>query len=128
MASQADIAQALQQRGVSVFGLRVEDAGGRTAVYGTVASEADRQKAEQAITSAAGANAIAYVAVQSELATGGVGQAAAQTYTVKSGDTLRKIAQRFYGDEMKWHAIRDANRDKLPDPDKIQVGMQLVIP
>jgi nucleoid-associated protein YgaU len=50
------------------------------------------------------------------------------TYTVKSGDNLRKIAQRFYGDEMQWHKIRDANREKLPNPDRIQVGMQLVIP
>lgn len=53
---------------------------------------------------------------------------AGQSYTVKSGDNLRKIAQHFYGDEMKWHAIRDANRDKLPNPDKIQVGMTLIIP
>ncbi len=51
-----------------------------------------------------------------------------QVYTVKSGDNLRKIAQHFYGDEMKWHKIRDANRDKLPNPDRIQVGMTLTIP
>lgn len=54
--------------------------------------------------------------------------ASGQTYTVKPGDNLRKIAQHFYGDEMKWHAIRDANPDKLPTPDKIQVGMKLIIP
>ena len=51
-----------------------------------------------------------------------------RTYTVKSGDSLRKIAQHFYGDEMQWHKIRDANREKLPNPDRIQVGMQLIIP
>ena len=50
------------------------------------------------------------------------------SYTVKAGDNLRKIAQRFYGDEMQWHKIRDANRAKLPNPDQIQVGMQLIIP
>ncbi|MDQ6831506.1 MAG: LysM peptidoglycan-binding domain-containing protein [Gemmatimonadota bacterium] len=53
---------------------------------------------------------------------------AMETYTVKSGDNLRRIAQHFYGDEMKWHKIRDANRDKLPNPDKIQEGMTLNIP
>lgn len=50
------------------------------------------------------------------------------TYTVKSGDNLRKIATHFYGDEMKWHKIRDANRSLLPSPDNIQVGMKLRIP
>jgi nucleoid-associated protein YgaU len=54
--------------------------------------------------------------------------AGGRTYTVKSGDNLRKIAQHFYGDEMKWHKIRDANRAKLPNPDQIQAGMQLTIP
>ncbi len=51
-----------------------------------------------------------------------------ETYTVKSGENLRRIAQHFYGDEMQWHKIRDANRDKLPNPDKIQAGMTLRIP
>ena len=51
-----------------------------------------------------------------------------QQYTVKSGDNLRRIAQHFYGDEMQWHRIRDANRAKLPAPDKIQAGMVLIIP
>jgi nucleoid-associated protein YgaU len=55
-------------------------------------------------------------------------QSQGQIYTVKPGDSLRKIAQHFYGDEMQWHRIRDANRDKLPNPDKIQIGMQLTIP
>jgi nucleoid-associated protein YgaU len=55
-------------------------------------------------------------------------QSQGQIYTVKPGDNLRKIAQHFYGDEMQWHRIRDANRDKLPNPDKIQIGMQLTIP
>ena len=53
---------------------------------------------------------------------------AMETYTGKSGDKLRRIAQHFYGDEMKGHKIRDANRDKLPNPDKIQAGMTLNIP
>ena len=56
------------------------------------------------------------------------GASAGQTYTVKSGDNLRKIAEHFYGDESKWHAIRDANKGVLPDPDKIQAGMTLTIP
>ena len=51
-----------------------------------------------------------------------------QTYTVKSGDTLSKISQQFYGSSNEYMRIYYANRDKLSDPDKIQPGQQLVIP
>src|SRR5215203_349201 len=49
-------------------------------------------------------------------------------YTVVAGDTLRKIAQQFYGDEAQWPRIFNANRDQIDDPDKIQVGQVLRIP
>lgn len=58
---------------------------------------------------------------------GGQGQNA-QTYTVKSGDNLSKISKQFYGDANEYMRIFYANRDKLNDPDKIQVGQQLTIP
>lgn len=51
-----------------------------------------------------------------------------QTYTVKSGDTLSKIAQQFYGDASQYNRIFEANRDKLNNPDKIQAGQELKIP
>jgi nucleoid-associated protein YgaU len=51
-----------------------------------------------------------------------------QTYTVQSGDTLSKIAKQFYGDASKYNRIFEANRDKLSDPDKIQIGQSLTIP
>ncbi|MEK6322295.1 MAG: LysM peptidoglycan-binding domain-containing protein [Acidobacteriota bacterium] len=51
-----------------------------------------------------------------------------QTYTVKSGDTLSKISKQYYGDANEYMRIFYANRDKLRDPDKIQVGQQLSIP
>ncbi|MBC3541237.1 LysM peptidoglycan-binding domain-containing protein [Rufibacter sediminis] len=56
-------------------------------------------------------------------------QAAAQdTYTVKSGDSLSKIAKNFYGDASQWHKIHQANLDKIKDPNLIEVGWQLKIP
>jgi nucleoid-associated protein YgaU len=58
---------------------------------------------------------------------GGSGQGG-QTYTVKSGDTLSKISKQFYGDANEYMRIFYANRDKLRDPDKIQVGQELTIP
>src|SRR5215203_5428301 len=49
-------------------------------------------------------------------------------YTVVAGDTLRKIAQRFYGDENQWPRIFHANQDQITNPDQIQVGWVLRIP
>jgi LysM repeat protein len=51
-----------------------------------------------------------------------------QTYTVKPGDSLSKIAQQFYGKASEYNKIFEANRDKLSDPNKIQPGQVLVIP
>jgi len=51
-----------------------------------------------------------------------------RTYIVQSGDTLSKIAKEYYGDANKYMDIFNANTDKLSDPDKIQVGQELVIP
>ena len=51
-----------------------------------------------------------------------------QSYTVKSGDSLSKIAKHLYGDANKWHAIFDANRDKIKNPDLIQPGQVLTLP
>jgi len=58
---------------------------------------------------------------------GGSGQGG-QTYAVKPGDNLSKISKQFYGDANEYMRIFYANRDKLQDPDRIQVGQQLTIP
>src|ERR1700722_5142374 len=50
------------------------------------------------------------------------------TYTVKPGDSLSKIAKQFYGDSDDYLRIFEANKDKLNDPNKIQIGQELVIP
>jgi len=57
-----------------------------------------------------------------------VASAGAKTYTVKSGDTLSKIAKDLYGDAGKYMDIYNANTDKLSDPNKIDVGQELIIP
>ena len=61
-------------------------------------------------------------------ATVGGGSQGGQTYTVKSGDTLSKISKQFYGDSDEYMRIFYANRETLNDPDKIQVGQELMIP
>jgi nucleoid-associated protein YgaU len=49
-------------------------------------------------------------------------------YTVKSGDTLSKIASEHYGSASKYPTIFEANRPMLSDPDKIYPGQVLRIP
>jgi nucleoid-associated protein YgaU len=51
-----------------------------------------------------------------------------QTYVVKKGDSLSKIAEEFYGDKMLYPQIFEANRDILSDPNKIKPGQKLRIP
>lgn len=51
-----------------------------------------------------------------------------QTYTVVAGDSLSKIAKRYYGDANQWHRIHEANRDQISNPDLIHPGQRLKIP
>ena len=56
------------------------------------------------------------------------GSAPGATYTVKSGDTLGKIAKELLGNAGAYMAIFEANKDQLTDPNKIQPGQVLKIP
>jgi nucleoid-associated protein YgaU len=52
----------------------------------------------------------------------------ARTYTVKSGDTLSRIAKEHLGDANAYMKIFEANRDQLTDPNLIKPGQVLKIP
>jgi nucleoid-associated protein YgaU len=49
-------------------------------------------------------------------------------YTVKSGDTLSKIAKELYGDANRWQEIFEANKDQIDNPNAIRPGWELLIP
>tara|TARA_Y100001963_G_C6592670_1_gene358695 strand:+ start:102 stop:485 length:384 start_codon:yes stop_codon:yes gene_type:complete len=49
-------------------------------------------------------------------------------HTVKSGDTLGKIAKHYYGNAGKYTAIFEANKDILNNPDVIHPDQELKIP
>ncbi len=51
-----------------------------------------------------------------------------QTYTVKKGDSLSKIAKQVYGDAQQWRKIHEANRDIIENPDLIHPGQVLKLP
>lgn len=49
-------------------------------------------------------------------------------HTVVKRDTLYSIARMYYGDQRKWKAIFEANRDSIADPNMIRVGQRLLLP
>ena len=51
-----------------------------------------------------------------------------QLYVVQSGDSLWKIAKRFYGEGNRWKRIYEANREVIKDSDVIHPGQHLRIP
>jgi nucleoid-associated protein YgaU len=51
-----------------------------------------------------------------------------RTYTVKSGDTLSKIAKQVLGNASDYMKIFEANRDQLANPDLIKPGQVLRLP
>ncbi|MEZ6041330.1 MAG: LysM peptidoglycan-binding domain-containing protein [Planctomycetaceae bacterium] len=51
-----------------------------------------------------------------------------EEYTVRYGDTLSHIAERFLGSQSRFQEIFEANRDRISAPDKLQVGKSLRIP
>ena len=51
-----------------------------------------------------------------------------QFHEVQKGETLSKIAEKYYGDPGLYKDIFEANRNILKDPNKIFPGQKLRIP
>jgi len=52
----------------------------------------------------------------------------AEEYRVVSGDNLWEISVRKYGDGFAWPKVWQANRVALRDPNKLEIGMKLILP
>ncbi|MBK8316808.1 MAG: LysM peptidoglycan-binding domain-containing protein [Acidobacteria bacterium] len=103
--------------GLNVQNLNME--GEKLLIRGVVPSEYAKNELWDVIKGidAAVSDAVIDINVQSGL-----------TYKVVSGDTLSKIAKRFYGNANDYNKIFQANTDQLDDPDKIKVGQELKLP
>jgi LysM repeat protein len=106
---------------------------GKLYFKGTVHSEDEKNKIWNAIKTVPTyqAEIVADIKVVAPPAGSAAPRAAApasRTYTVKSGDTLSKIAKSELGDAQAYGRIFEANRDQLSDPDKIRPGQVLKIP
>ncbi len=49
-------------------------------------------------------------------------------YVVRKNDTLSSISQKYYGTARQWPKIFDANRNIIPDANKLAIGTKLIIP
>jgi nucleoid-associated protein YgaU len=104
-----------------------EERDGKLYFHGTVGSQDEANKIWDAIkTIPDWRNEI--VADIKATGTPASGGGAERTYTVKSGDTLSKIAKEMLGDAGAYMEIFNANRDQLTDPDKIKPGQTLRVP
>ena len=116
------LAQSIETLGLEIedLGIRVDD--DLATVSGRVAVQATKERIVLALGNTAG---IARVDDQIEVE---AAAPEAQFHTVESGDTLSAIAQKYYGNAMKYPEIFEANKPMLSDPDKIYPGQVLRIP
>lgn len=112
------------QANANIDGLKVSYNGDTDTVVisGTATSQADREKAVLA------AGNVQHVAQVEDNMTVATPEPESRFYTVKSGDTLSKIAKEMYGNANEYNKIFEANRPLLSHPDKIYVGQVLRIP
>ena len=131
MALRDKYAYAIQTAKDLRFQGNAEEREGKLYFKGTVATDAEKNELWNAIKTIPDWRNDVVADIK---ATGGAAAAAAgtagqaTTYTVKSGDTLSKIAKEHLGDANAYMEIFNANRDQLSDPDKIKPGQVLKIP
>ncbi len=130
-----ELAKALQEHGVTLKDGRITVADDKVTVTGEASNQQERELAVLVLGNTKGVARVddqitlpAQPAAAATTTAGAAPPAQASFYTVKSGDTLSKIAQQHYGDASRYGEIFDANRPMLKDPDKIYPGQALRIP
>jgi len=130
-----ELAKALQENGVTLKDGRITVADETVTVTGEADNQQERELAVLVLGNTKGVARVddqitlaAQPAAAATTTAGAAPPAQASFYTVKSGDTLSKIAQQHYGDANRYGEIFDANRPMLKDPDKIYPGQALRIP
>ena len=123
---------AIKQQGIQLAHMHIQD--GKLYLEGDAPSEEakndvwNKVKAVDATYSDLTLNLRVNPALQTAQSSGQAASGSLQTYTVKSGDTLSKIAKQYYGDAGQYMKIFEANKDKLTNPDQIKPGQELKIP
>ncbi len=130
-----DLVKALTEHGVTLQNGRVSVKGDKVTVTGQADNQQERELAVLVLGNTKGvARVDDQITVTEKPAATPADQTTAappaqtQFYTVKSGDSLSKIAKQFYGDAGRYTEIFAANQPMLKDPDKIYPGQALRIP
>ena len=117
-----DLNPILATSGIDIEDANVDYDNGVATVSGKVDNQADREKVILFLGNIAGVEKVEdNLEIENP-------EGESKFYTVKSGDTLSKIAKSFYGNPMKYTVIFEANQPMLENPDKIYPGQVLRIP
>ncbi|MCK0130285.1 peptidoglycan-binding protein LysM [Flavobacteriaceae bacterium F08102] len=116
------LTHAVQALGFMVTDLNITVDGDKATVYGIAENQSTREKTVLVIGNTEG------IATVDDQMTTAIQEPEAQFHTVVSGDSLSKIAKKYYGNAMKYPVIFEANKPMLTHPDKIYPGQVLRIP
>jgi nucleoid-associated protein YgaU len=116
------LVNAVDALGFDVVDLDIEVDGDTALIYGEAANQETREKVILVVGNTEG------IASVDDRMTTAIEAPQAQFHAVVSGDTLGKIAKKYYGNAMKYPVIFEANKPMLSHPDKIYVGQVLRIP
>ena len=114
----------IQQQNLNISDLKVKYNGttDTAEISGSAKTQADREKAIIAVGNVQNvAKVIDNISIEQDAPE-------STMYTVKSGDSLSKIAQSVYGSTTDYMKIFEANKPMLSDPNKIYPGQVLRIP
>lgn len=103
--------------------LDVSYAGGKVSLSGKAASAEAMEKAVLMAGNVQGVTDVDVSGLEAPSPEAGV-----LYYTVKSGDSLSKIAKEYLGDAMAYTKIFEANREVIKDADLIYPGQKIRIP
>ncbi|PCI33720.1 MAG: peptidoglycan-binding protein LysM [Flavobacteriaceae bacterium] len=118
----AKLVNAVETLELEVVDLNIELNGDTATVWGEAANQAAKEKVVLVVGNTNGIAAVDDRITVATVAT------EAQFYTVVNGDSLSKIAQKFYRNAIKYPVIFEANKPMLSHPDKIYPGQVLRIP
>ena len=121
----AAIEKYIASQGLQVEGLNVGYDGATQTV--TVSGVAADQATKEKVVLCCG-NVASVSKVNDMLTVAAPAEPESTYHTVKSGDTLSKIAKEAYGDANAYMKIFEANKPMLKDPNKIYPGQMLRIP
>jgi nucleoid-associated protein YgaU len=116
------LVKAVESLGFGVKDLDINVKDDTATIYGEAENQATREKVVLVVGNTEG------IASVDDRMTTAVQEPEAQFHTVVSGDSLSKIAKKYYGNAMKYPVIFEANKPMLTHPDKIYPGQVLRIP